>query len=77
MSEAACVGAPTEIFFPEINGGNTEEGWVEARKYCAECTVRKECLALVQQWESPDVRRNGMWGGMTPTERDRHFSRKR
>lgn len=75
MDRAACQGAPTEVFFPERNGGNPEDDWAEARKYCAECEVRKPCLDLVASFETPDVRRNGMWAGMTPAERDRFFDK--
>jgi hypothetical protein len=67
--KAACKGAPVEIFFPEINGDKTDNPWLPARNYCAQCTVKKQCLDAALKYEQPVLMRFGMWGGQTPTER--------
>lgn len=51
---------------PEYNTGQLRaEDMKRARRYCAECPVRLECLTFAfntnQQY--------GIWGGYTPTER--------
>lgn len=70
MNNAACIGQETDIFFPEYQGNTSEIIWVTAKKFCDGCNVRKECLALAMEVEHPDYRRHGMWGGMTPDQRD-------
>lgn len=57
---AKCLQADPEIFFPE-KGGSTRE----AKRICAECDVRAECLeyALVND------ERFGVWGGLSERER--------
>ena len=67
--KAACLGAPTEIFFPEINGDKTDNPWIAARNYCGQCTVKKQCLDDALKNEQPILMRFGMWGGQTPAER--------
>lgn len=46
-----------------------------ARKVCAWCPVRLECLRAAMRWEgSRETRyRFGMWGGLTPLERQRLY----
>lgn len=67
--DAACLGAPPEIFFPDINGDKTDGPWTAARSYCAQCPVKKRCLDNALKNEEPVLLRYGMWGGQTPTER--------
>lgn len=69
-SRAACRGAATEIFFPEYQGNTSDRIYEQAREFCQQCDVRYECLKLALSFEGPDVRRYGVWGGLTPEERD-------
>ena len=58
--EVVCAQTDPELFFPET--GNRPR---EAKKVCARCPVRAECLtyALTQD------RVYGVWGGTTEQER--------
>jgi WhiB family redox-sensing transcriptional regulator len=60
--DAACRGADTDLFFPA-----TEEEAGPAKAICALCPVREECLEFALQTRQED----GVWGGMTETERRR------
>ncbi len=62
MLEAKCLDADPEAFFPE-KGGSTRE----AKRICAACPVRDECLdhALANE------ERFGIWGGFSERERRR------
>ncbi len=62
MLEAKCLDADPEAFFPE-KGGSTRE----AKRICAACPVREECLdhALANE------ERFGIWGGYSERERRR------
>ena len=62
QERALCAQTDPEAFFPE-KGGSTRE----AKKICAGCEVRAECLeyALVRD------ERFGIWGGMSERERRR------
>ena len=66
VDQAACAGAPTEIFFPNYH---TQESTAQARVICKKCGVVWECLKYAT--EVPiDF---GVWGGMLPSERRRYF----
>ncbi|MBA3267743.1 MAG: WhiB family transcriptional regulator [Acidimicrobiia bacterium] len=60
--EAACRSADTAVFFPA-----TDDEAAEAKAICATCPVREPCLmfALANREEQ------GVWGGLTETERRR------
>lgn len=62
MLDAKCLDADPEAFFPE-KGGSTRE----AKRICAACPVREDCLdhALLQE------ERFGIWGGYSERERRR------
>lgn len=59
---ALCQQTDPELFYPE-KGGST----AAAKRICAQCTVRSECLedALLH------TERYGIWGGMSERERRR------
>lgn len=64
--EAACRGMDTGVFF----GGeevSRQERWSasEAKRVCAGCRVRGECLEFALRTSQP----LGIWGGKTPRER--------
>ena len=60
--DAACRGADVEIFFPP-----TDEAADQAKAICAACPVREECLEYALLTRQDD----GVWGGLTETERRR------
>ena len=62
QERALCAETDPEAFFPE-KGGSTRE----AKRICAGCEVRAECLeyALAQD------ERFGIWGGLSERERRR------
>ncbi|MFT8649590.1 MAG: WhiB family transcriptional regulator [Bifidobacterium psychraerophilum] len=61
--EALCAQTDPEAFFPD-KGGSTRE----AKKVCARCEVREQCL----QWAVDHDERFGIWGGMSERERRRY-----
>ncbi len=61
-SEAKCLQAEPDTFFPE-KGGSTRE----AKRICAGCDVRAECL----DYALDNDERFGIWGGMSERERRR------
>lgn len=63
MKRAACNGMPTEVFYP-----TDERGEATAKKVCAVCEVRADCLAyaLNQHADAVDA---GIWGGTSERER--------
>jgi len=62
MLEARCLDADPEAFFPE-KGGSTRE----AKRICAACPVRDECL----EYALENDERFGIWGGLSERERRR------
>ncbi|MEX2549141.1 MAG: WhiB family transcriptional regulator [Nitriliruptoraceae bacterium] len=62
MLEAKCLDADPEAFFPE-KGGSTRE----AKRICAACPVRSECLDHALSSDE----RFGIWGGLSERERRR------
>ncbi len=58
--DALCAQTDPEAFFPE-KGGSTRE----AKRVCATCEVREECL----EYALANDERFGIWGGLTPTQR--------
>lgn len=62
MLEARCLDADPEAFFPE-KGGSTRE----AKRICATCPVRTECLEHALASDE----RFGIWGGLSERERRR------
>ena len=63
--QAACKGARGVMDGERIAGKGGGTSWAQARRFCASCPVRDECLAHALEHEEP----HGMWGGMTPNER--------
>lgn len=60
--EAACRDVDTSVFFPE-----TDEEAAAALALCATCPVRESCLEFALVTRQDD----GIWGGMTETDRKR------
>jgi WhiB family redox-sensing transcriptional regulator len=59
-SRAKCLTADPDLFFPEKGGTTTE-----AKRICAGCPVRAECL----EYALEEDERFGVWGGMSERER--------
>ena len=64
---AACRDADTSVFFP-VSEADAEE----AKAICALCPVREECREYALETRPPE----GVWGGLTPTERHRLIRRR-
>lgn len=62
QERALCSQTDPEAFFPE-KGGSTRE----AKKVCAGCEVRSECLDYALENDE----RFGIWGGLSERERRR------
>jgi WhiB family redox-sensing transcriptional regulator len=54
------------MFFPD--GAGKQAAYVEAKKVCARCAVREQCLKLSDDFEATGDR-HGVFGGLTPDER--------
>lgn len=61
--KALCSQTDPEAFFPE-KGGSTRD----AKRVCAQCEVREQCL----QWAIDHDERFGIWGGMSERERRKY-----
>lgn len=64
--QAACRTVDTAVFFD-----HTDKGVEVAKKVCARCDVRQECLDARLAELDPNDFDFGVWGGMTPAERAR------
>ncbi|SFE25612.1 transcription factor WhiB [Actinopolyspora alba] len=62
QERALCAQTDPEAFFPE-KGGSTRE----AKRICAGCEVRSECLEYALEHDE----RFGIWGGLSERERRR------
>ncbi|QCP06516.1 WhiB family transcriptional regulator [Brevibacterium sp. CS2] len=62
QDQALCAQTDPEAFFPE-KGGSTRE----AKKVCASCEVRTQCL----EYALENDERFGIWGGLSERERRR------
>ena len=65
QDRALCAQTDPEAFFPE-KGGSTRE----AKRVCAKCEVRQDCLDYALEHDE----RFGIWGGLS--ERDRRRMRR-
>lgn len=61
--KALCAQTDPEAFFPE-KGGSTKD----AKRVCAHCEVRDQCLA----WAIEHDERFGIWGGLSERERRKY-----
>jgi hypothetical protein len=60
--DARCAQTDPEIFYPD-KGGNTND----AKRVCAGCPVRANCLEYALDRDE----RYGVWGGLSRKERER------
>ena len=59
-----CISYP-DAWFPDTQD-DTVRHYREAKKLCGSCLVIRECAAYAIKHED-----HGLWGGLTPPERDR------
>ena len=69
---AACRGMDASMFFhPENERGSSRRRREDkAKRVCSDCPVRRECLGWALSVHEP----YGIWGGLSPTERDELFA---
>ncbi len=67
QAEAACRDSDPSVFFP-VSDKDAEP----ARAICDTCPVAQECLEWALGTRQPD----GIWGGLTPLERQRVVRRR-
>ena len=72
-SAGACLSADPDLFFPISSAGPAERQIARAKKICAGCAVRQECLEFALSHDQV----YGIWGGTTPEDRQRDRRRKR
>ena len=68
--QAACLGSRSDVFFPvesSRGGRRSQNRVIAAKRICASCPVRSECLSYAVTTIQPD----GVWGGTTPEERQK------
>lgn len=68
--QAPCYGQPTEIFY------DTKLYFQVKKIFCSNCPLIEQCLqdCLIAEEEEVDSKhyRSGVFGGMSPTERNKH-----
>ena len=72
MGLAACAsnGDRTDDFYAEdTSDGQSTEQVLAAKRMCATCVVRPECIGWSLAHESRHTFRSGIFGGLTPDER--------
>lgn len=70
-TEALCRGSSPELFFFEAGQSKKKNHVVE--QYCNYCPAKQRCLDYAL---NNDIR-FGVWGGLTPAERNRILSARR
>lgn len=61
QDDALCAQVGTEMFFPD-KGGSTRD----AKRICADCPVRRQCLEYALAMDENPV---GIWGGTSTRDR--------
>jgi WhiB family redox-sensing transcriptional regulator len=67
-AQSNCRGVDPAVFFPERG-----EPTGEAKRICASCVVRDQCL----EWALANGERYGIWGGLSGRERRRMRQKRR
>ena len=62
---SACNDEDPELFFPIGTTGPAVEQAIVAKRICAVCEVREQCLEYAIETNQD----SGIWGGMTEDER--------
>lgn len=74
-ADAACRGKPSDWWFPMVSPGRLglAGNWGRARRICDSCPRQAQCA----DWALRQVDLHGIWGGLTPSERDRERDTRR
>lgn len=64
-SVAACRTGDPDLFFPVSSSGLSLEQMTQAKKICAHCLARPQCLAFALRTRQV----HGVWGGTSEQER--------
>lgn len=64
-AESACNDEDPELFFPIGTTGPAVEQAIVAKRICAVCSVREQCLEYAIETNQD----SGIWGGLTEDER--------
>ncbi|WP_371793883.1 WhiB family transcriptional regulator [Streptomyces albidoflavus] len=72
-AQAACIGAPPDIFHPPQDAGRVHLTIKEAKSWCARCPVQAQCLTEALDRDEP----HGVFGGMDAGERRLILRRRR
>ncbi len=72
-ADGACLSADPDLFFPRSSAGPAEKQIARAKRICAGCLVRQECLDFALSHDQV----YGIWGGTTPEDRQRDRRRMR
>jgi WhiB family transcriptional regulator, redox-sensing transcriptional regulator len=64
-SRASCLDEDPELFFPPGQGSQLQPQILAARRICAGCSVRPQCLEYALKTQQNE----GIWGGLTADER--------
>lgn len=64
IDHALCAQVGTDLFFPEAGSSV-----IPAKRVCAKCTVRTECLESALAEEEDGGHLYGVRGGMSPRQR--------
>lgn len=74
---APCKGIDNSVFFPESKKGHSSRHiYDDALAVCEACQYRTDCLEFAMEAEVNDIRRYGVYGGMTPRQREEYFAGK-
>lgn len=68
--QAACRGVNPDVFFPEESGVTTDRIYDQGRQFCNDCPVARNCLEEAMSYEAEEWRRFGLWGGLSPRQRE-------
>lgn len=73
QEDAACLGVGAHIFFPTVGKGDCKSKqtrlYAQAKEYCDRCPVWTNCLEDQLKVEAETLVFDGMFGGLTPSER--------
>ena len=71
MAQGLCLEVDPELFYP--TPGDPWGATKHAKGVCAQCPVALQCLTYAMAFEGSLDRkvRFGIWGGLTPTDRER------
>jgi WhiB family redox-sensing transcriptional regulator len=72
--DAACLTEEPELFFPVARGMHAEPRNAPAKRVCARCRVRADCLAWAL---GASIAPEGVWGGTSQEERAELIRNKR